>query len=180
MHDDQPNGTVTPDRALSILGGLRQEHAQVRRSKTKRIAVPGYGGKLVAEYQVIPWDDERELEKRAVKAGDHTRRELHYFMDQLIAACVQILANHEGQLVPLDEGTPVRWGDRRLAEGLGIDLPEAPTARSILGAVFAHPEADEARVPYLINRHHDRFIAWMAGDEDDSAASEAEDEYLGK
>jgi hypothetical protein len=80
------------DRALSLLGELRQDHQQIQRSKTKQIDVPGYRGRLVAEYRVIPWDDEQEIEQKAVKGGFHTRKQLNSWIAQLIAGCVQLTA----------------------------------------------------------------------------------------
>jgi hypothetical protein len=173
---DHTNGGAAP---ASLLADLRGRHRKAQRSTTTEIPVPGYGDELVAEYRIIPWDDEQAIEQKAAKSKHVTRRHLHMWMDQLIAACVQLHVRRDGELVPLDPEQPVRWGDPRLAQGL--ELPENPTARQILEAVFADVQEDPERVPYVISDHHTEFVLWMAGKpddaEDDGAAAQVDADF---
>jgi hypothetical protein len=90
---------------------------------------------------VIPWDDEQEIEQKAVKGGFHSRKQLNSWIDQLIAGCVQLLVKQGDELVRSTRTTrsagAIR-GSRRARHRAARDA----TARQILEAVFAHAEPD--------------------------------------
>jgi hypothetical protein len=161
------NGTVTEDRAASLLAGFRAQHKVVKRETTEKIAIPGAPW-LLAEYEVIDWEDERELEKRAL-GQDHGRRELNYYIDQLLTACVGFHVKDGDSVQALDPEQPIRY-DERLLKGLGITLEDDDVrAREILYAVFAEFEENPKKVPYRINAHHTEFVQWMSGSPDEQS-----------
>lgn len=163
-----PEQNGATDHAVSILSGLRKEHREVRAARTQVFVIPGYEDRptpLACRYGVIPFEKERELERRLEDVPlDDPYRELNFWVDQLINSCREFGVMVDGEFQPLDPDRPVQWGSPRLLQGLGIVLDATtPTARDSLKAVFRAEHGDEDYL-YAISRHHTAVILeWMGG-----------------
>lgn len=182
------NGGTEDD---SILAGLRVERKRVLADTTTVIDVPGYEDSVIVpgheqertplacQYGVIGWEQQRVLERRMedVPVSDDYR-ELNFWMDQLITACQSFGVVIGGEFKPLSKSQPVRWGDPRLVEVLGLD-PGERSARAILYSTFVTAHGPE-RAPYAISAHHTAVIAWMHGGQRGGASAEADEEFVAK
>lgn len=177
------NGGTDP--AVSILSGLRKEHAQVRAARTEVFVIPGYEDRptpLACRYGVIPFPVQSRLQTALAEApADDDNRLMNFMLDQLIQACREIGVMADGKFQPLDPSRPVTWGSDRLLHGLGITLDSpTPSARERLLAVFVAEHGEEDG-PYALDGHHTDVMAWMMpGKGQVGAASEADQEFAGK
>lgn len=169
----------------SILGGLRVVRKAIHAATTKVFPIPGWEDRLAlgssdestplaCRYAVLPWEDDRKLTVKATNVSeDDAFRELHLYMDELIASCQEFGVLVAGEFVPFSSAKPVRWGDPRLPEALGLSAERK--ARAIVWAVFE--DAHGPRAPYEIDAHHTAVIAlWMRG-RDGGAQADADEEF---
>jgi hypothetical protein len=115
-----------------MMDQLRKQHQDIRDGHaTTKLQVPGYSGKLVAEYRVL--DIRNELDKITVKVRQQYSKmgEIALFttLDVLVVACVGLYYNNGEKLRPISESIgpnepPICYDDR-LAEFLALDLSEA-------------------------------------------------------
>lgn len=139
----------------SIREGLQAEHAP------ETFELPGYGKRLQARYRVLSYDEVSEIGNRVAEQARAGEEDLALLAmcDTLISACVGFYTERDGQLVALQEtdpalgDAPIRWGDRRLADLVGLELEEPARAREILRGVI--PDG------LLIVDHHNRVSLWM-------------------
>lgn len=181
------------DPAVSILSGLRKEHAETRAARTKVFVIPGFEDRptpLACRYGVIPYEEQTKISARlgtdmAVSARDDgdldPYRLLNHWVDQLVLACREFGVMQGDEFVPLDADRPVRWGSPRLLTGLGITLEgEQVGARDRLKAVFRSEHGDE-EYQYAIEDHHTEVIdGWMLGGrrrKGPGAAADADEEF---
>jgi hypothetical protein len=159
---------------LSALADLRARHEAVKQETHVDLDIPGYGGELVCRYVVMPWTENERLLKKGARTEEYDGQVLDAMCDRLIAACKEFLVRQDGKLVPLDDTKPVRY-EPRLAEALNVDPGDPPDTRTILKGVFALPQPDEQRVPYVISGHDDEYLAWLTG-----GIERADEEFQGE
>lgn len=150
----------------SVLGRLRERRAELAADHRLDLAIPGYGGELVARYRPLTAEEQRHLAAKVDRA-DHASEakaaavQMMVAVDTIVAACDEILVMQDGGLVPLAaiagaEG-PVRF-DEQLAEALGID---ADTAREVVCGLFPRDRGGQV-LPQPVNRHANEVAVWMA------------------
>jgi hypothetical protein len=88
---------------LSLLADLRGRHRKAQRSTTSEIPCPATATSSSPSTASSPGTTSRRSSRRRPRASTSRARQLHMWMDQLIAACVQLLVKRDGELVPLDE-----------------------------------------------------------------------------
>lgn len=134
-----PNGS-------SLLSGLRAKRAAISEERKLELPIPGYGGELVARYKWIEFEEINKLVKKAEKRSQDPLVDVKLAADVLVRMCEEVLIEVDGKLVPLGEavrefdGETIDYTDPRLAEAVGVagDLPERPTARESLIAIFGN------------------------------------------
>jgi hypothetical protein len=146
IDEETPTGALpTPilngdqETVLDELRGRRTELEPV--GKTIVLEIPGYDGKLAAEYQYIGTEETELISKRVMK---ETKRFGHRGMtllssaDLLIAACQRVLIRGaaDQDWAPL-QPAPVRF-DRSLAEAFRLPAEEP---REVVMAIFGSEHA---------------------------------------
>ncbi len=166
MSDDvaAAGGTNAPAQGVSIDDELRAVHAGLVAEREPEVfELPGWRKKLQVEYRVLLSGEQDEIATKVAEEVRYGKVEDVMFIasiDTLIAACIRIYTEIDGELVPLEEsapgleGMPIRWGDERLAQRLGIALPDKPTARLILRNVLVDDR--------LVAEHAQQVQVWMA------------------
>ena len=101
----------------------------VQTAGTHELAIPGYGGQLVARYRTLEWRERRRI-GLAVKGLDIPGRELDAAADILLTSCEGVDAHVDGQVIPLGHRLGVE-----LAGYLGEDV-EGVTPRQALFLIF--------------------------------------------
>lgn len=153
MNDDETltvasdQGVTDPDADItengSLLGALREQAKAVASDTTTDIDIPGYGGVLFARYHAL---DSQELDdiRRKVRAETKNRSDqvTYAALDTLILACEEFWVRSETEgVIPfrkvrgVDSELPVKY-DQVLAEKLSFELPNPPTARSVVIELF--------------------------------------------
>lgn len=107
---------------------------RVRKARDNRIAgttvqlpVPGYKGVLLATYRGIPWRERREIMLNAQSVNDQVDQELMNAADLLIASCVSMQADIDGEQHDLN----VKMGIS-LAGYLSLEMEHVDTDRQAL------------------------------------------------
>ena len=94
--------TVDPmTRTGSLRDRLRAAKTQHDASVTHELAIPGYGGQLVARYHTLDWRARRKI-GLAVTGPNIPARELDAAADILIASCDGVDAHVDGAVQPLE------------------------------------------------------------------------------
>jgi hypothetical protein len=169
-----------PDSPLTT---LRARRKQIHADTTKDFPIPGFGGELVCRYRVLPFEEFKQIERKALLRGEGlstTEAALNAYMDELIEACVGFYVKVSGKLEPGDPDRPVRY-DNRLADLLGYG--PVSSAREALRGLFVEGNG-EARSGWAIEVHHTMVLTWMAGNpedpDDEGAQGEAEAAFAGE
>ena len=168
--------------AGSVLGRLRARRDDLAADHRLDLDIPGYDGDLVARYRPLTAGEQTRLagkveraERIAGNENQEGEAQLRTAMDTIIAACVEILARQDGQLVPLaaiiGSNVPVRY-DEQLAEALGIT--DAGSARAVLRGVFPRDKAGDV-LPQPVSRHANEVALWMT-----RIGSDADGDLLGE
>lgn len=126
--------TPAVDPKQSVIASLREARNKIgANADPVRIAVPGYNGDLVIEYQWIPFEEISATSDSLSQIKDIADLNVAAAADTVVACCREVFVRIDGRLQPLStNGTPVKFDDR-LAYSLGI---EATTARATAIAVF--------------------------------------------
>lgn len=144
--------------AASLFDGLRQQYKELAEKKSTQLAIPGYSGKLIAQYRLI--DVTSELKKITARI----RAQYQAFEDQALYSTIDIMIlsceglsylDDDGVLRPLSDAfgpgePPVKFDDR-LATFLGFD---SDNARDTVLNVFAHNQV-------AIIAHGQQLQRWM-------------------
>jgi hypothetical protein len=125
----------------------------------KTFDLPGYGPKLQVKYNVFERTDTKEsrgLTFRLAQAGEENA-DIIGMCKALTLACVAFYEEVDGESVLLNEtrslgDDPIRWGDERLANLLGIETGPKLKARDVMEGVLPKPE--------LIEIHHSEVSGW--------------------
>lgn len=159
MSDDTDGPLEPAFEPDDLIAQLRAARDQARGEATLDLAIPGYGGRLIARYQA-PERDRLGPVITAVASGSEISQGDE--LDLLIAACTGLFVS-DGQDAstprPLDpEGGPVRFdgGDERLSRLLGFDAVR--TARDAARKTFMTD-----RYPLAPSGHCYRLIGWLQG-----------------
>ena len=169
----EEDGEVKINLAPSIRDALvaKREHNAAHR--TTDIDIPGYDGKLFCRYNLLDSKRLNSIGDRVMKTmRENDERALAGALDTLIAACQEFYVRYEGKEHPLrdvvGQEEPVRY-DSALADFLKFrdELPETPTARSVVLALFLSNEI-------AIASHNHQLSRWMMGNE-----AEVDEEFLG-
>jgi hypothetical protein len=153
----------TDELSGTLLETLRDKRKAIGQDRRYSLEIPGYDGKLVAQYKVVPWDEMKRLADKLDKSQS-PRKELLAQVDTLLMACVQILARDGGEDKPLQEvfpeigDEPIRF-DERLAKVLGFEPDSGSPARSIVFKTFDNDIA--------ITSHHQKVAEWMESSRSD-------------
>ena len=149
----------------------RQHHAE---HLTFDLDIPKYDGKLFCRYKLLDSKRLNNIGERVIKTiRERDERALAGALDTLIASCDEFFVRHEGREIPLREvigqEEPVRY-DAALAKFLKFEgeLPETPTARTVVMALFLDNEV-------AIAAHNHQLSRWMMGSETDSDGEFFED-----
>lgn len=157
--DPTPGGTV--------LDVLKEKRERISEDDTVRKDVPGYGGFLVVEYKLLPYDLVSKLVNKAAKAKNPLH-ELAAQTDIIVQACKEFYVNPEDsdELQPLNTADssfgdePVVY-DQRLATAAGLK-GNLDSARKIAQALFNNDVA-------LVS-HSNEVIQWMRDTEKEGDA----------
>lgn len=156
----------------SILDRLRKQRQQISESTTTDLDIPGYDGEIFCRYKRL---DARTLNAIGRKAQRMFKEPVdaasYATANMLIEACDSLHFRVEGKEVPVSEvlgiDTPVKY-DMDLARALGFEseLPDPPTARAVLNALFVGNTL-------AIASHSQKLSAWMMHNE-----AEQDQEFL--
>jgi len=151
---------MSENEAGSILGNLQAKRRQLDQREPLELAIPGYGGELVAVYQPLEWSVVNKLIHRVVGSNDELV-ELLAAADLLAQACVDVKILSGDGLKPISEvandvedGTPVRYDDN-LAKAVGVtdQVDPAHPARSTVIAVFGND--------FAVVAHQNQVVNWI-------------------
>lgn len=154
--DEDPAEAAGED---TILGVLREKRSNISEDDTIKKDVPGYGGFLVVEYRVLPYETVSKLVNKAQKAKN-AAHELAAQTDIIVQACTEFFVRPDEdseELQPLKTADksfgdePVRY-DPRLATAAGLK-GDLNSARKIAQALFNNDVA-------LVS-HSNEVIEWM-------------------
>lgn len=152
------------DQPSSIVDRLRKQREAAMENRTVDLDVPGYGGDLFIRYGQLDTKTLSRMGDNILKTEkDRVQRAILVAMDVLIAACEGVYVRDNGQEVGVHEilgdEAPVRF-DMRLAEWLKFvdELPETPTARSIVMKLFIDNELAIGAQSQVLQR-------WMVSNE---------------
>lgn len=134
----------------SIADRLRSQRDKAAKETTYDIDIPDYGGELFCRYRLLSGDEnEAIIAKVRQEARNRNDQGRLMALDNLIEACEEFYLREKGTVTPLrehstytgDKQVPVRY-DANLAEYLRFDkeLPDPPTARSVVLALFVGNE----------------------------------------
>ena len=131
----------------------------VKEVEPKIFDLPGYGPKLQVKYNVFgrtATKESRGLTFRLAQAGEENA-DIIGMCKSLSLACVAFYEEKDGESILLNVARglgeePIRWGDRRLADLLGIEADDKLRARQIIEGVLPKPE--------LIEIHHSEVTSW--------------------
>lgn len=152
-----PAPTQAPSCIADDLVAQRDELTKEIEPKT--FDLPGYGPKLQVKYNVFErtaTKESRGLTFRLAQAGEENA-DIIGMCKALALACVAFYQEVDGESVLLNEARglgdePIRWGDRRLADLLGIETDDKLKARAVIEGVLPKPE--------LIEIHHSEVAGW--------------------
>lgn len=139
----------------TLMGRLRAQRQTIADRTSVEIRIRGYDDpQLVPRYRLLLPPELEVIGQNVRRAhkGDSARL-LAASINILVAACEGFFIREIGSddLVPLDPGDgnpdPVKF-DLRLAEALGIPLPDEPVARDIVRGVFGGEKHDVELVEY--------------------------------
>ena len=155
--------TATPDPAekpASIAEDLIAARERMSEEREPKIFdLPGYGSKLQVKYRVPTREETKEAKGLVFKlasAGEENA-DIVGMCKTLAVACLGFYEEVDGESVLLNEtrkvgDAPIRWGDDRLAELLGIEVDGKVRARKMIEEVLVTPERIEI--------HHNRVTNW--------------------
>lgn len=131
----------------------------VKEVEPKIFDLPGYGPKLQVKYDAFgrtATKESRALTFRLAQAGEENA-DIIGMCKGLALACVAFYQEVDGKSVLLNEARdlgdePIRWGDQRLADLLGIETGKDLKARQVIEGVLPNPE--------LIEIHHSEVTGW--------------------
>lgn len=125
---DSPESQVSetpeaPAVVTSILGSLREARAKLGTDADPLyLEVPGYDGQLIIRYKWIPFRDLTRTSQQLSKISEPTQQAVAAAADTVVLTCEEVYVNVDGQRLPLStDGTPVTFGDPRLAYALGFE-----------------------------------------------------------
>lgn len=148
---------AAPQSIAEDLVATREE--LVKDVEPKIFDLPGYGPKLQVKYNAFERNatkESRGLTFRLAQAGEENA-DIIGMCKGLALACVAFYQEVDGESVLLNEARglgdePIRWGDRRLANLLGIETDDNLRARQVIEGVLPKPE--------LIEIHHSEVAGW--------------------
>lgn len=160
----------------SMLTALRARAHELAAETTLDLAVPGYGGVLVARYQAVAIN--AAYSDSASRGAKNPINDWGVAADTLARALEGLYGrNAAGALEPLAFDGPTRYDDE-LVEMLGLE-PEAHTARAVLVAVCGGGELGRSRVW----SHFMDYQGWLLAVDETPAqevASQTVGEYRGR
>lgn len=197
-HDSADQGTAMPVAGgiQSIADSLKAQRQQVVRSRDPLyLDVPGYQGKLVAQYGVVDWSILKRIGTQVEAAKQDDLRELKGHAATIAVACMELF-------VPVphaDVHAEAEWveaaGRHLLPLRVLVGQPHAVRYDDALGAYFGFvadsatvavlnaiapetvdgPKAGTREGAYLVTTHHNELMAWMGKE-----GAQADDDYLGE
>lgn len=129
--DQQEDSVIQPD---SIMGKLRQQHQDMKQSKTLDLPIPGYDGMLVAKYRLLHIKELEIIGERVQREVTGTgERVTLSSIDAIATACLGLYYNRDGELVGLNDSigpdeAAIRFDDRLIAF-LKLDISDEGIAR---------------------------------------------------
>jgi hypothetical protein len=157
--------------AESILQRARQKFSEVQEDRRLEIAIPGFGGELVAVFKPLDFEFQRRQVIRTQRSQD-PRRELWMACDSLADSCVGIYGKDilgDGHLVTLTDGQVPRF-DIYLVDifpEIGDSNDPNLSARKVIRKVFINDLAVMAAYQNLSD--------WTAG-----SAGDAQEVFSGE
>jgi hypothetical protein len=154
---DEPAPAVEPKSIAEDLVAKREQLSKEREPKI--FDLPGYGSALQVKYRVPTRTEAKEAKGLVFKlasAGEENA-DIVGMCKLLSLACVAFFEEKDGESVLLNESrglgdAPIRWGDQRLADLLGIEVEGKLRARFLIEEVLATPERIEI--------HHNQVTNW--------------------
>ena len=149
------NGEVGTSKGISAFEALRQEVEERAAEEALLLPIPGWEGKLVARYTVVPREQITPLIKRVQRNGvDSLSQDAD--IDLLCRALDSLyVVGDDDKRIRLDDpetGEPMRFDGR-----LGALLPQAPAeagARGVVRALFRDNTI-------ALGTHIARVVEWM-------------------
>lgn len=149
----------------TILDVLKEKRERISEDDTVKMDVPGYGGFLVVEYKLLPYELVSKLVNKAAKAKNPLH-ELAAQTDIVVQSCVGFYVRpDEGEeLQPLNTADPSFGNDpvlydQRLVTAAGL-TGNLDSARKVAQALFNNDVA-------LVS-HSNELIQWMRDTEKES------------
>jgi hypothetical protein len=152
----------------SVLTDLRASRARIgANAKPVSIAIPGYGGNLVARFRWVPANELAATSRSIMAIKNPTQQQLAAAADALVACNDEILVRVNGELESLQHGgEPVTF-----AEGAGLcvalGLPAPSSARECVMAVFGND--------YAVADTAGKLMAWL-----EDTSRQVDEEHLGE
>src|SRR4051812_20119200 len=165
---------AAPERApeSSILGTLRAKRAQAEPDEPLLVPLSVYDGEFAIrfKYPDTGWERLREIGARVEQARGDNMAEL-WAMCDLIASCCDEILKREGSGWVGDLDQPLRF-NRRMGEGMGLDLEEVKSPVRWTVRHFFSPRAQETgefRGDMALAQVGVRLQRWLEGEERASA-----------
>lgn len=155
---------VAPEPAQSSLKAwLVSTREQIAEKKTYELALPGFGGRLIAVYRAPGEKMMQRIGKRNEHTPDHAKN-LLLCCDVLTECCEDVYAVDGEERVSLGPWSPA------MVRQFGIENPGVTTPRSALLAIYSTDE-----LHFLIVKHFNAFVERIEDDAPEVAAELGED-----
>jgi hypothetical protein len=152
----------------SVLTDLRASRARIgANAKPVNIAIPGYGGNLVARFRWVPANELAATSKSIMAIKNPTQQQLAAAADALVACNDEILVRVNDKLESLQHGgDPVTFAE---GDGLlvALGLPPVSNARDCVMAVFGND--------YAVADTAGKLMLWL-----EDTSRQVDEEHLGE
>lgn len=162
----EPHGPVAEEPQApgsSLNAWLSAAREQISEKKTYELALPGFGGRLVAVYRPPGEKMMKKIGARNEKAPTDLRN-LLLCCDVLTECCEDVYATQGEERVSLGPWSP------EMVKRFGIENPEVTTPRRALLAIYCTDE-----LHFLIVKHFNAFVEQVEEDAPGVAAELGED-----
>lgn len=144
----------------NLLGQLAAKRREISTTRETFIPVPGYDREpplLLIKYRLLEGPELTMIgEKIRREVRGSWDRQMFAAVDTFIAACVGIFVDKgDGKPVPVTyEGFPITGFNEDLAKALQFrdELPDPPSARSVVFGLFASNDVAISQHNYVLNR----------------------------
>jgi hypothetical protein len=144
--DEQAERPAETPGGNSLKAWLVSTREQISEKKTYELALPAFGGRLIAVYRAPGEKMMQRIGKRNEHAPDDAKN-LLLCCDVLTECCEDVYATEGGERVSLGPWSPT------MVKQFGVEAPEVTTARRALLAIYCTDE-----LHFLIVKHFNTFV----------------------